>query len=74
MYETLVNELRHYFDTVPLVLEATDAIENLTAEIEKYRHAARMIGETCVEASKQHITPDAALEQIRRNIYYKRVE
>lgn len=74
MYETLVNELRHYFDTVPLVLEATDAIENLKAEIEKYRHAAFVICEVCVDASKQHITPEAALDKIQRNIYYKRAE
>ena len=43
------------------------------AELEKYRHAAFIISETCVEASKQHITPEAALQKIRENIYLGRV-
>lgn len=57
-----------------LVDEAADAIDALLCEIEKYRHAAFLIGETCVEVDKQHITPDAALQKIRENIYYTRHE
>ena len=40
------------------------------AELEKYRHAAFIISETCVEASKGHITNNAALQIIRSQIYY----
>lgn len=36
MYENLVNELRHYFENVPLVIQAADAIE----ELSKKRDAA----------------------------------
>lgn len=57
-----------------ITAEAADEIETLLSEIEKYRHAAFVIGETCVEASKQHITPEAALQKIRENIYYSRHE
>lgn len=53
---------------------AADAIEKLISEVEKYRHAAFIIGETCVDASKQHLTPEAALQKIRENIYYSRLE
>lgn len=34
MYKELVEELRHYFADVPLVMEAADAIEKMTAERE----------------------------------------
>ena len=57
-----------------ITAEAADAIEGLMSEVEKYRHAAFVIGETCVDASKQHITPEAALQKIRENIYYNRRE
>lgn len=57
-----------------ITAEAADAIEELMSEIEKHRHAAFIIGETCVEADKQHITPEAALQKIRENIYYTRHE
>lgn len=33
MYDELVEELRHYFDDVPLVLQAADAIEELQATL-----------------------------------------
>ena len=55
--------------------DSTDEfIDTLLDDIEKYRHAAFIIGEICVEESKQHITPEQALEKIRRNIYYTRHE
>lgn len=37
MYENLVNELRHYFENVPLVLQAADAIEELMRRNEQYQ-------------------------------------
>lgn len=37
MYSELVNELRHYFDDVPLVIQAADAIEELMRKNEQYR-------------------------------------
>jgi len=57
--------------TDDLLCQAADAVEELLQEIEKYRHAAFVIGETCVDASKQHITPEAALQKIREIIYYR---
>lgn len=38
MYEDLVNELRHYFEDVPLVLQAADAIEELQKRVPKAPH------------------------------------
>ena len=58
--------------TDKLLCQAADSIEELLSEIEKYRHAACIIGETCVEADKMHITPEEALQKIRENIYYSR--
>ena len=49
---------------------AADAINELLSEVEKYRHAAFIISETCVEASKGHITDKTALRIIRSQIYY----
>ena len=83
LYKYLVkvsrNNAEHYdsveeFSLARLLHEDADAIEELLSEIEKYRHAACMIGEICVDASKQHITPEAALQKIRANIYYTRHE
>ena len=55
-----------------LLCQAADSIDELMSEIEKYRHAAFIIGETCVDADKMHITQEAALQKIRENIYYSR--
>lgn len=63
-----------YNDRMDMMLWAADTIETLLNEIEKYRHAAFVIGETCVEESKRHISPEAAVEKIRKNIYYTRHE
>ena len=52
--------------------DAADAIEELLAELERYRHAAFVIGETCVDESKSHISPEDAIKKIRENIYYSR--
>lgn len=38
MYDELVAELRHYFDNVPLVLQAADAIEELQKRVPKRPH------------------------------------
>lgn len=35
MYNELIDELRHYFNDVPLVLQAADAIEELSAKYQK---------------------------------------
>lgn len=51
---------------------AADAIEELLAGLERYRHAAFVISETCVEESKCHISPEEAIKKIRENIYYFR--
>lgn len=78
MKEDLVARLNRYSAEKQfhggITAEAADAIEELLSEIERYRHAAFVIGETCVDASKQHITPEAALQKIRKNIYYTRHE
>lgn len=63
-----------YKTRMETMLGAADTIESLMNEIEKYRHAAFVIGETCVDASKCHISPEAAMDKIRENIYYKRRE
>lgn len=60
--------------TDDLLCQAANAVEKLRSEIERYRHAAFIIGETCVEVDKQHITQEAALQKIRENIYYTRHE
>ncbi len=60
--------------TDDLLYQAANAVEKLRSEIEKYRHAAFVIGETCVDADKCHIAPEAALQKIRENIYYTRHE
>ena len=82
MHEEQIKLLRKYATRYQLpyktrmetMLGAAVAIESLLNEIEKYRHAAFVIGETCVDASKCHISPEAALEKIRKNIYYTRHE
>lgn len=48
--------------------KAVDAID----ELDRYHHSMFVIGETCVDASKRHITAEAALAKIRKNIYFKR--
>ena len=79
MYESLIDALRLCvkYEKADNALAnaniAADAINELLSEVEKYRHAAFIISETCVEASKQHITPEAALQKIRENIYLERV-
>ena len=35
-YSSQVDELRHYFDDVPMVMEAADAIEELVAAVPKW--------------------------------------
>lgn len=60
--------------TDDLLYQAANAVEKLRSEIERYRHAAFIIGETCVEVDKRHITQEAALQKIRKNIYYTRHE
>ena len=39
-------------------------------KLEKYRHAAFIISETCVDESKGHISPEDAIRKIRESIYY----
>lgn len=56
------------YDVIPI-----PDYDELMSEVEKYRHAAFVIGEICVDASKQHITPEAALQKIRKSIYYNTI-
>lgn len=44
--------------------------EQAKAELQKYKHAAFMIGEICVDESKRHISPEDAIKKIREQIYY----
>ena len=37
--------------------------------IEQYYHSQFLIGEVCVEESKQHISSEMAIEKIRKYIY-----
>ena len=80
-YDATVKNLREaakglLFDAMPyrasVMKDAADAIEELLAELERYRHAAFVIGETCVEESKCHITATKAVKKIRENIYCSR--
>lgn len=38
MYDELIDELRHYFADVPLVLQAADALEELQKRVPKSPH------------------------------------
>ena len=75
-YESLIDTLRlcvKYEKADDALINAdiaADAINELLSEVEKYRHAAFMISEACVEASKGHITNNTALRIIRSKIYY----
>lgn len=59
--------------TITTVAEETlfrQAISYILDELKKYRHSAFITGETLVDESKHHITPNYALEKIRKNLYY----
>ena len=43
--------------------------EQLIYLIEQYYHSQFLIGEVCVEESKQHISSEMAIEKIRKYIY-----
>ena len=43
--------------------------EQLIYLIEQYYHSQFLIGETCVDESKQHISSERAVEKIRSYIY-----
>lgn len=53
-----------------LLLDAANVIAELCMETEKYRRAAFLIGETCVEESKWHISAEEAISKIRQCLYY----
>ncbi len=80
MYGSLIDALRlcakyrKADDALINASAAANAIEEPMSEVEKYRHAAFVISETCVDESKQHITLEAALQKIRKNVYYNRRE
>ena len=44
--------------------------EHLIHLIEQYEHSLFLIGETCVDESKSHISPEHAVDKIRKNIYH----
>ena len=46
------------------------AFARLKEKVQKYRHAAFVISETCVDESKGHISPEDAIKKIREHIYY----
>ena len=43
--------------------------EQLIYLIEQYYHSQFLIGEVCVEESKQHISSEMAIEKIRKYLY-----
>lgn len=43
--------------------------EQLIYLIEQYYHSQFLIGETCVEESKQHISSEKAIKKIRNYLY-----
>ena len=43
--------------------------EQLIHLIEQYEHSLFLIGETCVDESKSHISPERTVDKIRENIY-----
>ena len=50
------------------------AFDRLKEKVQKYRHAAFVISETCVDESKSHISPEDAIKKIREHIYYDNTE
>lgn len=44
--------------------------EHLIHLIEQYEHSLFLIGETCVDESKSHISPERAVDKIRKDIYH----
>lgn len=70
MYDELINSLNICLENESsnlLMKKAADVIKMLSTEVAKYHHAAFIIGETCVEESKKHITPEDAIQKIREN-------
>lgn len=45
-------------------------IEELREELRKLYHSMFIIGEVCVEESKQHISSERAINKIRESIYW----
>ena len=52
--------------------EASKLAIKTLEEIEKFRHSMLIIGETCVEESKWHMSAEDAVKKIRENIYWSR--
>lgn len=44
--------------------------EQLIYLIEQYYHSQSLIGEVCVDESKQHISSEMAVKKIRNNLFY----
>jgi hypothetical protein len=61
-----------YGDDTKELVEALELAMNALAENEKFRHSMFIIGETCVEESKWHISAEDAIKKVRENIYWSR--
>ena len=76
--EEVIEQLKWYFECYDGISanertkEAYKIAVQALVENERYRHSMFIIGETCVNASKGHISSEGALESIRRNIFYTR--
>lgn len=47
------------------------AIENLITDLKELKNSMAIISEICVDESKCHITSREAVEEIRKNIFWK---
>ena len=73
-----IEQLKWYFEcddgiaAEMVTKEAYQIAVQALEEIEQYRHSMFVIGETCVDESKGHITSENAVQKIRSNIFYSR--
>lgn len=73
-----IEQLKWYFEcddgiaAETCTKEAYQMAVQALEEIEQYRHSMFVIGETCVDESKGHITSESAVQKIRGNIFYTR--
>ena len=76
--EEVIEQLKWYFecgDGIAADARTKEAFQialQALEENERYRHSMFIIGETCVDESKGHISSERAVESIRRNIFYTR--
>ena len=66
----LIEKAEKYLVTNSLPAPAGELINELISVLKKYRHSMFIIGETCVNESKCHISTQDAIQKIRENIYF----